>query len=227
MKKKKLFNYCLITALSVCLLLLLATFLPSSWGNTVQQGCKFKLCVTDIGIHSGIIMPVQNEIFDWQTYLPLNEITKKANLDYKYLEFGWGERDFYMNAPSQIHLQISAGLKALFWLNPSVIRVEGHQKLPQTIKIKCFGVSQQGYLNIVQFIQNTFKLDKKGQRIRLSYDNPVNVSYFDAKGTYSIVRTCNNWTAEGLRSAEVNTPLWGGLSSAILWHLENRCDRTN
>jgi uncharacterized protein (TIGR02117 family) len=227
MKKNKLFHYSWRAALSVFLLLLMAAFLPSRWGNKTQESCKFKICVSDMGIHSEIIMPVQNEIFDWRIYLPLNKITRTANPDYKYLGFGWGERDFYMNPPSQIHLQISAGLKALFWLNPSVIRVEGHHKLPQAVKVKCFGINQQGYLNLVKFINNTFKLDHQGQKIRLSYDYPVNVSYFDAKGTYSIVRNCNNWTAEGLRSAEVNTPLWAGLSSAIMWHLENRCDRTN
>lgn len=227
MKKNKLFDYSWKAALSVFLLLLVAALLPSRWGNKTQQSCKFKVCVVDMGIHSEIIIPVQNELFDWQTYLPLKEISKKHNPDYKYLGFGWGERDFYMNPPNQIHGQISGGLKALFWLNPSVIRVEGHQKLPQVVKIKCFGVSKQGYLNLVSFIKNTFRLDNQGQRIRLRYDNPVNVSYYDAKGTYSIVRNCNNWTAEGLSSAEVNTPLWAGLSSAILWHLENRCDRTH
>jgi uncharacterized protein (TIGR02117 family) len=225
MKKKKLL-YCFYRGtVSIFLLLLLAALIPNSWEKKPQESCEFKICVSDIGIHSEIIMPVQNKIFNWRTYLPFNEISKKSNPDYKYLGFGWGERDFYMNPPSQIHLQLSAGLKALFWLNSSVIRVEGHQKLPQAIKLKCFGVTQPGYLNVVKFIKNTFKLDNQGQKIRLSYDNPMNVSYFDAKGTYSIVRNCNNWTAEALRSAEVTTPLWAGLSSAILWHLENRCDK--
>ena len=214
----KLFRYLILTILSIFSGLLIGALVPKKWGHS-PQSCQIKICVANLDIHTEILVPVKNKIYDWR----LNKIGTDAN--YKYLAFGWGEREFYMNAPDRIDLKIFAGVKALFLPNPSVIRVEGYRELPKNVEIKCFGVSQRGYLNLNKFIRDTFQLDKQARRIRLRYDKPLNVSYYEAKGTYSILRTCNSWTAEGLRKADVNTPLWAGLSSAIMLHLDNSCGK--
>ena len=215
-KKLKIFRYLTLTILSIFSLLLIGALVPKKWSYS-PQSCKIKICVANFDIHTEIIVPVTNKIYDWRKHLPLNT-------NYKYLAFGWGEREFYMNAPDRFDLKSSAGLRALFLPNPSVIRVEGYRYLPKKAEIKCFGVSQQGYLNLSKFIDDTFQVNKQGGKIRLRYGIPPNVSYYEAKGTYSVLRTCNSWTAEGLEKADVNTPRWAGLSSAIMLHLDNSCD---
>jgi uncharacterized protein (TIGR02117 family) len=208
--------------LILILSLILGSLLPRRLGDRAQP-CDYKVCVSNLGIHSDIIVPVQNQLFDWRKYLSLKDIGKTDNPDYRYLAFGWGEQDFYMNSPSRIDLKISGAFKALFWPNAAVMRVEGYQKLPKHLDIKCFGVSKTGYLNLVNFIQDTFKTDGQNRKNRLGYGISPNVSYFAANGIYSLVRNCNSWTAEGLDIAGVNTPIFPSYSGAIMWHLHDNC----
>lgn len=223
MKTKKIFRFFSITILSLFLALLMGALIPSRWGAKTPKSCDYKVCVFNGVIHSDIVVPVKNKIFDWQKYLSLKDIGKQEREDYNYLSFGWGDRDFYMNTPTRIDLKIYKAFIALFLPTSSVMQVQGYKTLPKNVEVKCVGVSKSGYLKLTEFINDTFKVDNQGKKIRLSYGNPVNASFYDAKGIYSILRTCNSWTAEGLRSADVNTPLWAGLPSAIMFHLHNSC----
>jgi hypothetical protein len=76
----------------------------------------------------------------------------------------------------------------------------------------------------MEFINNSFQLDAQGNRINLTTDPNYGGGFYVAKGSYSILRACNDWTAEGLRLAGVNTPLWSGLSSSIMYHVNSGCN---
>ena len=220
--KNSNFYYCFIP-ISIFSALLIGALLPQK-SQRSPASCDVKICVINFGFHSEIVVPVQNPMFDWRKHLSLNQIGADKNADYNYLAFGWGETEFYMNPPREMDAKIAAGIKALFLPNSSAIRVEGYKNLPQNYEIECFGVSKTGYLNLNKFIKDTFQLDRQGEKIRLPYIVRKNVSYYEAKGTYSILRNCNSWTAEALRKADVNTPMWAGLSPAIMLHLDNSCD---
>jgi hypothetical protein len=45
--------------------------------------------------------------------------------------------------------------------------------------------------------------------------------FYKATGRYSLLTTSNTWTAEGLRSIDVPTPLWSAFAGPILWYLPN------
>ncbi|GET43471.1 DUF2459 domain-containing protein [Microseira wollei] len=222
MRKIK-FSYFFTVPIFIFSALLIGALMPQK-SKPSPASCDVKICVINFGFHSEIVVPVQNKIFDWRKHLSFNQIGAGKNADYNYLGFGWGEREFYMNPPREIDAKIAAGIKALFLPNPSVIRVEGYKNLPQNFEIECLGVSQSGYLKLNKFIRDTFQLNRQGEKNRFPYGVRQNVSYYEAKGTYSILRNCNSWTAEALRKADVNTPVWAGLSTAIMLHLDNSCD---
>ncbi len=85
-------------------------------------------------------------------------------------------------------------------------------------------ISGANYLKIIKFLKDTFQLDAAGNKIKISYGYDNSDSFYEAKGSYSILRTCNDWTAEALQKAEVNTPLWSTLSSGIMFHLNSGCE---
>ena len=77
---------------------------------------------------------------------------------------------------------------------------------------------------LVNFIENLFQLDAAGNKIKISYGYDNTYYFYEAKGSYFILRTCNDWTAEALQRLDVNTPLWFTLSSAIMFHLNSGCE---
>ncbi len=222
-KIRKIFGDFLTLVVSIFSLLLIASLTPRKWGNDFSSICECQICVADSGFHTDLLVPRQNQIFDWQNYLAKQDIGTDPPAPYTYLGFGWGDRAFFMDPPRRIEPILSLGFKALFLPTPSVVRVQGHFSIPQEKEVKCVEVSRSDYLKLVEFIQDSFQLDNQGRKILIGYSRQPQTSFYAAKGSYSLLRTSNSWTAEALRSANVNTPLWAGLSSPIMFHLNRGC----
>ena len=216
------FSYAVLSSLA---LLAICALIPRKWSYYPKTDCDLKICIANTGIHSNIIVPTENNVFDWHKYLSIDAITIEPAKDYNYLSFGWGDRDFYMLTPTLANVKFSTTFKALFFPNnQSVLYVQGYQEIPDNLDVKCVKVSKTDYLHLIEFIQATFQVDAKGRIIRIGNGHTANAGFYAAVGSYSILRDCNSWTAEGLRKADVNTPLWDGLSSAIMWQLRSGCE---
>jgi uncharacterized protein (TIGR02117 family) len=222
---KKVFKYFLLAVISIIFTLGLGYYLPSQWQLVSQQDCNYKIYIYDTGIHTNIIVPVKNDVFDWNEHLSVKEIGSDRVESYNYLSFGWGDRDFMINVPTLADLDFMLTLKALFWLTPSAMYVQGYQAIPPHFTVKYLQIDRNHYLKLMHFIDRTFKTNTNGNKIRIANGHYNNAGFYDAKGSYTIFWNCNDWTAEGLEEAGVNTPLWSGLSSGIMRHLKSSCDR--
>ncbi|MBV6624155.1 MAG: DUF2459 domain-containing protein [Rivularia sp. (in: Bacteria)] len=206
-------------------LFLIAAFTPRKWGNYSQKACDYQICVANTGIHSNILIPTQNNVYNWHNYLSIDKIGIDAVNDYKYLSFGWGDKDFYMTISSISDFNFYTIFKAVFLPTSSVMYVRGYQSLPQNLEVKCIYTDKANYLNLTKFIEASFKLDKNKSKIRLGHGYTPTAGFYAAKDNYSILRTCNTWTADGLRKADINTPVWDSLSFAIMFHLRSGCEQ--
>lgn len=221
---KKNIQWLGIFILSFTAFLIIGFLTPTKWGHYSQTDCTVSIQIYNGGIHTEIIVPVKNKYFDWNQYLPLTEIGRDATSDYKYLSFGWGDRAFMLETPTSKGINPVIAFKALFLPTPSTLQIQGYLVFSRNIETKCVKISAENYLRMVNFIKNSFQLDAAGNKMKISYGYHNNDSFYEAKGSYSILRTCNDWTAEALRKAEVNTPLWSTLSSSIMFHLNSGCE---
>ncbi len=212
------------TILTTLTFLTIASLIPRKWNYSTKSACNTKICISDTGIHSNIIVPTTNKIFDWHSYLSVDKIGIDNVRDYNYLSFGWGDRDFYMSTPSVADWRFSTTFAALFISTPSVIYVKGYKSIPAYAQVKCIKISQTDYLQLIRFIRSTFKQNTKGQNIRVGNGHTNNAGFYAAIGNYSVLNNCNYWTGRALRKANVNTPLWDGLSTAIMFHLKSNCN---
>jgi uncharacterized protein (TIGR02117 family) len=209
--------------LSSLALLAIGVFIPRNWSYQPKDNCNLEVCISNTGIHSNIILPTKNYVFDWHNHIFVKGIGIDNLNDYNYLSFGWGDRDFYMSTPAVANLRLSTTFRALFLPTPAVMYVKGYQSIPDSLEVKCIKVNKNNYLELSKFIQATFKVDNQVRVIRIGNGHTTNAGFYDALGSYSILRNCNSWTAEALRKADVNTPLWDGLSAAIMLHLRSGC----
>ena len=210
-----------IGALAVALAI--GYFTPRKWGNLSRHDCEIEIYVANSGIHSDIIVPVRHPIWNWQRYLSLAEIGLDAKENYNYLSFGWGDRDFYMQTPTLAEANPAVAARAVLMPTPATMHVIGYREIPQHLEVKCAGISRADYLKLQQFIWASFELGDSGQPTRLGNGYYNSSGFYAATGDYSIFRHCNTWLAEGLRHADVNTPLWAWSPSAILFHFNSEC----
>ncbi|MFM9264786.1 TIGR02117 family protein [Tychonema sp. BBK16] len=220
---KKTIRKLAVVTLSFAICLTIGYLTPRKWGNYSQTDCAIPIYIVNQGIHTAIIVLVENEYFNWNQYLRLSEIGRDTNSEYKYLSFGWGDRAFILETPTSATINLVTAFNALFLPTPSAVQVQGYRVFPRNKATKCVKISEVNYLNIVNFIKSSFQLDAGGNKIKISYGYHNSDSFYEANGSYSILRTCNDWTAEALRKADVNTPLWPTLSSAIMFHLNSGC----
>ena len=190
------------------------------------QPCAFTIYVGGNNVHTNLIVPVRTAEFDWNNQLNLAEIGRQANNDYHFLSFGWGDRVFYLNTPTLKDVNLLTTLRALLLPTETVVHVQGHFSLPPSsseYRVKALKVSRQGYLNLSEFLASYLKRDSEGKTILIQQSHRYTGSFYGAKGFYSVFKTCNDWTALGLRAAEANTPIWSGLAGAVFKHLQAGC----
>ncbi|MDX2098830.1 MAG: TIGR02117 family protein [Leptolyngbyaceae cyanobacterium bins.59] len=211
-----------LVLVSFVMVLAIGYFTPTQW-FTPQETCTVTLYVSSDNFHTNLILPVQNERFDWRQRLGLSMADTGQ---YRYLGFGWGERAFYVETPSWDQVNVWNALRALFWLNSAAMNVYGYPDVPQSAGntfVRPLKLSQSQYERLIQFLDGSFQRDDRQQVQRIRSRDGTLTNFFEATGRYSILKTCNSWTADGLRAAHLNTPMWAGLASAVMMHLRDGC----
>lgn len=208
-------------------LLAIAAVTPRKWTFSQTEPCEFTIYLTSDGLHTNFIVPLATTVYRWPDHLNLETVGGTPATTYRYLQFGWGDRRFYMETPSWDQVKPTDALRALFyWHNDSAIFVKGHPQVPQYAneQLKCLRLGKTDFLALMNFINGTFQVAADGKKQRLGSGQDRESSFYAAIGYYSILKTCNSWTADGLRSANVNTPLWAGLATPIMQQLRNGCE---
>jgi uncharacterized protein (TIGR02117 family) len=207
-------------------ILAIAVLTPRKWSFNQQEPCEFTVYLSSDGFHTNVFIPVKTRVYDWKSRLTVNSVSHLSKRD-RYIQLGWGDRRFYMETPSWGQVNPLEALRALFfWQNPTALFVKGHTTVPDVANepLKCVRLGKTDYLAMMTFIDRSFQTNAQGEKHRLGSGQDQQSSFYAANGYYSILNTCNTWTANALRTANVNTPLWGGLATPIMNHLRNGCE---
>ena len=121
--------------------------------------------------------------------------------DSEYLEFGWGAREFYMASEGTLGL----ALEAVLWPSPAVlhvVRFDGPvQQFFRQREIVEILVSDRGFQRLAAFIGDAYAKDGSGRTTVVGRGQYANSRFYAAREKYSLLKTCNTWTARALRSA--------------------------
>lgn len=158
-------------------------------------------------IHTDIAVPVRNSVFDWETFLNKDDFKSRPT---EWIEIGWGDRQFYFEMPTWDKFTLKLAADALFWPDPAIMHVTYLDSHPSTYSsAQKVEISFKTYQKIVETFKNRFD-QKEGRPILIpgkGYDETDN--FYEAQGSYSIIRTCNAWTSEILAEAGLPRPMWG------------------
>jgi len=173
------------------------------------------------GIHMDFLLPICNELKDWQEEFPISN-TRSKDSTYKKIAIGWGSKDFYMNTPTWDDLTIKIFLISNFGLGSSAIHVKYYtDTLPKDSKIVSLKLSDNQYNKLVKYIENSLKRSGTTKSSFILPKNPKvlskNDAYYDAKQNYSLLFTCNSWINNGLKASGQKACLWTPYSQGIFY----------
>ena len=169
------------------------------------------------GVHTDICIPLESAEKDWSNFLGFESF--QGNPEYfTYLSCGWGDKGFYLNTPTWADLTFSTAFTAAFLPSSTAMHITIFNERPLTGEnIKKVKVSPEQFSKIEGYIYQQFELLENRSILIDSYHYPEsNDNFYEARGYYSLFRTCNNWTNDVLKQAGIRTGLWTPFDSGIL-----------
>ncbi|TDQ83426.1 uncharacterized protein (TIGR02117 family) [Dongia mobilis] len=204
----------LATLLGLCLAYLFAAFvLTMIPRRALPHGIDdFRYFACDNGVHVDILLPVVGGGRDWRSFFPPADFAGDV-AGASHIGFGWGARDFFATTPHWRDMRPWPILKALFWLDESVLHVSYHGNPAGAAGCRALVADAAGRERLFAFIDAT--LGGAARRVDLPGYGP-NDAFYAAVGRYSLFRTCNIWSADALHQAGAPTGLWSPFSFQVM-----------
>jgi uncharacterized protein (TIGR02117 family) len=134
----------------------------------------------------------------------------------EYLEIGWGDRDYFPATEESVGL----ALRAALWSRGSVLHVVGFRGAIKDYftegEIIELALSRESFRRLSEFLSASFI---RADSIMPAQSQPglvANGRFYPASGRFSILRTCNTWLAEALKSAGLGISPWYVITAGSL-----------
>ena len=153
--------------------------------------------VVSHGWHTGFVVPAK------EIQMEIQQLMKRFGSS-QYIEFGWGDKGFYLAK------EITSGLtiRAIFWPTESVIHAVSVPHNPYRFfshtEVERLCLTDSEFSSLIGFIVNSFYKGTKGEVLELRNGDYGDSQFYKGVGDYYLMNTCNKWTAKGLRSAGMN-----------------------
>jgi hypothetical protein len=139
-----------------------------------------------------------------------NEFLKKfptlLNNNLGYITFSFGDKDFFMQVPNWEDIKVGVTLKSLFLNTPALMRVSQFRYINKEACKKIY-IDENSLVSLKNSILNSFR-KKHNKLIRYNDHYKVsNTNYYLACEPYNLFYTCNSWTGDRLKDANITQPL--------------------
>lgn len=185
-------------------------------GKYVPAEGGVKIYLRSDGIHSDLILPVENELKDWSKVVLRTDV-RTVDSTRNYIAFGWGDQGFFLNTPEWSDLKFATAFNALFYRGKSALHVV-YSNEPE-VRDNCFElvISKDNYYHLVKYIEAAFHKDGDGRALVIK-DRGYweNDAFFQAKGSYGLFSTCNSWINGGLKVAGLPACFWTPFSFGFM-----------
>ncbi|WOD44101.1 DUF2459 domain-containing protein [Hwangdonia lutea] len=174
----------------------------------------------EVGLNSGKTIYLNTNGVHLDIVIPVNEVDDalKKGLkmkDEKYLSFGWGDENFYLNTPTWNDLTFKTAFSAMFLKGNALIHLTRHSRKNPKWTVVNLNEKQLSKLNT--YILKTFQFDNHGNKIILENKGyAFNDDFYKAKGSYSIVKTCNSWANSALKTSGLKSCFWTPFDFGII-----------
>ncbi len=171
------------------------------------------------GVHTWIVMPAVTPEMDWRRLAPASDIDDPRRVG-DHVAIGYGNRDFYLNTPAWKDLTVRRALGAAFGNEPSLLHVYHERDPGPSPDRRPIIVTAAQYRRLAVAVANSFVTGADGRTIALrGRGYGASDVFYEAKGSYNLFTTCNEWSGARLRGAGVRTGLWTPFAQSIMWRL--------
>lgn len=176
--------------------------IPSNRGWT-EPAEGVTIWVETNGIHTGVVVPKVAAGIDWRPLIPPGDLRDRRYGAYPYAAFGWGERAFFLETPTWADVRPAVVLAAALGSARTLMHVEHLPRPHEGVDVRRVVLRMEEYRRLAAYIRLSFAEHPAHLPGYGAYD-----AFYEARGRYSAVATCNAWTGDALRSAGVRVGRW-------------------
>ena len=214
---KRVLRYLGLGLLALSLLFLGAALIGSYWPRNPdwkEPAEGVTLYLADNGVHTAIVVPAAAIGIDWSMTFRPSDLPSSDGAG-NWLVIGWGDRDFFLNTPTWAEVRPKTLLTAAIGSGGALIHIDHIDAPVQDANMRPFTVSKTEYQKLSETILNTLIRDADGHPTALPGYGSRDV-FYPAKGRYSLLHTCNSWTADTLATAGIRAPLWTPFAGGVM-----------
>jgi uncharacterized protein (TIGR02117 family) len=161
-----------------------------------QGPAEHLIHVISNGWHTGLVLARDD--------VPPGRIPEAADVpDARYLEFGWGDREYYPSPRPTIGMALGAALTP----SPAVIHLAGRDAPPQPsapgIEVLAVPVRAAGLDRLTAHLDAAFDRPAGGRAASIAPGLYPDSHFYPAHGKFHLFNTCNTWIAHKLAAAGV------------------------
>ncbi|MEM6319778.1 MAG: TIGR02117 family protein [Bacteroidota bacterium] len=174
------------------------------------------------GVHTDLVLPTVTPTIDWSSLVKY-ENTKQKATNFPHLSIGWGDKGFYLDTPTWAELKFSTAFKAATGLSAAAIHTTYYRRMQENEDCVKIGISTEQYQRLVNFIMKDFVRQPNGDLIHIETDAVYGGAdaFYDAKGSYSFLNTCNSWTNQALKAAGQKASWWTPFDKGIFYQYQS------
>jgi uncharacterized protein (TIGR02117 family) len=213
---KRFAQFCL----GVVALYLIVALIGSHWpanSDWHESRDGITIYVETNGYHTGIVVPVAAGGIDLSlTFRPTD--LGDSRLAGNWLAFGWGDRRFYLETATWADFRPSTAILALFGSGQTLLHVDHLDRPYPDSEQRAVRISLTQYRRLIAGIMASVALGSDAMPVAIEGYRDHDL-FYEARGRYNMLYTCNSWTAATLRRAGVKAPLWTPFSGGVMrWY---------
>ncbi|GHE37717.1 TIGR02117 family protein [Sphingobacterium griseoflavum] len=169
------------------------------------------------GVHTDIVMPVRQDSMKWDLVFPFGN-TKGRDTVQNWVAIGWGDKGFYLNTPEWKDLKLKTALVAGLGIGETALHVTYYKAMSENQLCRRTQVTPAQYRRLVSYVLASLKTNAHGEAIRIETNAQYNEddAFYEAKGAYSLIFSCNTWTNNALKYANMPAGVWTVFDGGIL-----------
>jgi uncharacterized protein (TIGR02117 family) len=187
---------------------------PDAEQPDADAGITLYAC--DNGVHTDLVVPVSAPGIDWRASFSPNDFTGPVEF-FDHVSLGWGSRDFYIHTPTWADVDVGRAVTSVLW-DETVLHVEYRPRPSPAEKCREWRAGAAAYARVTGYIRDSLRLSQ-GRPVQAAPGYGERDAFYVANGRYTIIETCNQWTARALRLGGAPVAPWTPYSFLVLWNM--------
>ncbi|MDT0574874.1 DUF2459 domain-containing protein [Croceicoccus sp. F390] len=172
------------------------------------------------GVHTEIILPQRAAGVDWTHVLPPADLAVNRqglpHRGYTHVGISWGEREIFLDTPTWADLSPFAVLRIVTRGGSALLHVAHYVRPAPSRNYRPLRISRAEYQQLATAIMATLPPRRPDRKRPVYAGYTAQDVFYDARGTYTIFRTCNQWTSERLAGAGIKTGWWTPFAGGVM-----------